>query len=292
MGLSYALASTLCLTLAGFCYSYSFYREPALHPSLAALIRVLVAFVPPIYLVCKTQTVSCLKVVNVRDLLIWGVAGAATVTTYFIASQQLGTGLTQFLSSTQGLVLILFGPFLLNKPFKWENVFSMIFIGVGLYFVLVPSDSHFQFSNAILFGILSGVCAGIAYIFMARARHRNRNEIIHLYWAIPSILVQLFLLTQNKNTWAFDFEDSHVWITLIGGGIFTMLSQIFLSEAFQTTSIILITTISSFGYVLNLFFDISIGKLKPGSQLEIGILVMLFGSIGLPFLIQKTRRRF
>ena len=308
MGIILTIASSITLMFAGLCYSYVFKKEATISPNFVAFFRIILSFIPPLILFFKTKSFSTLFGIERRFLFLWGISGSITVTTYFISSKAIGIGMTQFLSSIQSVIIIIGSPFVLNIKFKWSSLIGVIFSVVGLLVILLPemidnlnfattvgkiSKNSFDF-NLILIGLVSGIFSGVAYLFMAKARISNRFEVITLYWAIPSFFAQLIFFGGTKIFSQIKIYDysTNIWFLIFLGGILTLLSQIFLSEAYRYGKVIFATFFYFIGSLINVTFEIYQGQIILTHALKFGILLILFGSVFIPLFFHFYNQKF
>jgi drug/metabolite transporter (DMT)-like permease len=307
MGVMLSSASTICLALAGILYSYCFWLKPNLNPSILVMIRVLVGFLPPLFFLLKKKSILKLMGNNRIDLVFWGLAGSATVTTFFFSSQKVGVGITQMLSSVQGFVFFFGAPILLNESRRWNNLIGLVLSIIGLNYILISrmplagqANGITEISNeSLLFGIASGIFGGIAYLFMARCRKTNSPEVIAFYWAVPSFLLQLVLLFYGHNAHGGHFYSiadtelqlpNSIWLYAFGGGSLTALSQILLSESYKHGNVVLLTLITYLGPLINILADVVFGKVIFSANLLVGVFLIVFGSGVFPLLSQASFR--
>jgi drug/metabolite transporter (DMT)-like permease len=303
MGIILSVVSTICLAVAGILYSYCFLLKPNLNPLIIALVRIVLGFLPPLFFILKKRSVLKLIGKNRRDLIFWGLAGAATVTTFFFSSQLVGVGITQMLSSIQGLVFFFGAPILLNESPRWRNLTGLLLSILGLNFILssraatvaLVGANSVTIGKSMLFGILSGFFGGIAYLFMVRCRKTDCSEVIAFYWAVPSLILQLALLyngsfksESNSNFYHQLGVPEIVWICAVCGGILTVISQLVLAEAYSYGNVVLITLITYLGPIINLSVDVFIGKILLSTNLLIGVFLIIFGSGIFPILNRET----
>jgi drug/metabolite transporter (DMT)-like permease len=305
MGVLLTVASTICLALAGILYSYCFTLKPNLSPAVIAMVRILVGFLPPLLFVARYRSILPLLGNNRRDLAFWGLAGSATVTTFFFSTQLVGVGITQMLSSVQGLVFFCGAPFLLKERLKWQNLIGLIFSIIGLNFVIISRNSTSIFkleqsiieSRSILYGLLSGIFGGIAYLFMVRCRRTNCPEVIAFYWAVPSLILQIFLVFYLSADYKNKFSiysylvnniTNIIWFCALLGGILTATSQLLLAESYRHGNAVLLTLITYLGPLINLSVDVISGKILLNYNLKIGFFLIVFGSGVFPLFSPKT----
>lgn len=284
-GFGALICASIAMAGAGVFYSLAFKSDRNLSPYFVATIRIIFAFGPIFFLLTTNQLKHC-SLQHWRDtnLLLWGVFGSLTLATYFLSVPLAGVGITQFLGSIQGFVLLLtLWPSLAKSQKKIR--FLSVFISMGGLFLLLIArnrDLAFNLSSWVP-GIASGVFAGLAYTHLGPASKRHNPAIVSLFWGIPSLLT-LALLTKMSNEDVFKWTQlsSQTFLYVLTGGALTALGQLFFSKAARGIDLVVATLFMYLVSVVNLLFDVTTGAISLSSTETFGILIIIFGSAILP----------
>lgn len=290
-GVFYAFLAMISAATAGFFYARTFSLDPQLNPLFVGFIRILFGFLPAFILILRRRSLSVIRTTDHKNLILWGICGAATITTYFYSVRLVGVGLTQFLGAIQSLVILIATWGVLHHNVKRDRLLSVIMSLTGILFILNPFKAVSGFSTSLLPGIGSGVCAGFAYFWLSKCKSKIRFEVVSLYWAIPSFLAQLILITESSFHITLNFNfPSTIWSGVIAGGFLTALAQIFFSLAIQEGDAFLASLVGYVGAILNVIFDWSLGLIQLSHTLIYGIVLIFLGSVVFPYL-QHNRIR-
>ncbi|ADO77521.1 DMT family transporter [Halanaerobium praevalens] len=187
--------------------------------------RNLVGIFFGLFLVIKNN--KSVKTNNLKIVLIRNLAGFIAIATYFYAISQMKMADAVILNKTSPFFVIILASIFLNEKLKKVHLFSLLFAITGALFVIKPS-----FNSSIipaLIALSAGVLSGISYTLLRHLRKTESSETIVLSFCTFSTLASLpFLLTGN-----FVIPSLHEIIALFSLGIFAVLGQFFITQAYR-----------------------------------------------------------
>lgn len=218
-----------------------------------------------------SNNISELKPVAITPHLLRDLSGLTSYFTYFLAIKYLGLVDATVLSYTAPFYI----PFIWNiwtKEKIPKEVWWAIGLGfVGILLILKPGSSIFNKLSFV--GIISGMLSALALTsvsFLNRKKEKVRNTIFFNFLVSTLLSLPFCILSWKTPT----FTE---WLLLLGVGFFTLIGQIFLTEAFKygaasflspmSYSIIIYTSVISW-----IFFNV-----LPGFISLIGILCVIAG---------------
>lgn len=166
-----------------------------------------------------------LKGNNVGFLILRGVVGVISLSTFFLAVQRipLGSAISiRYLGPIFGAVLAYY--FLKEKINKWQWLsFAVAFSGV---LVMKGFDLRIDYVSLGLV-LISALFVGMVFVLIRYLGSKEHFLTIILYFMTISILVSLLFYS------SFRMPIESEWPSVIGIGIFGLVGQIFMTRAFQ-----------------------------------------------------------
>ncbi|MBI4395348.1 MAG: DMT family transporter [Candidatus Omnitrophica bacterium] len=167
---------------------------------------------------------------NPKILLLRGVFGFVALSMHFYAISQLNLGTAVMLNYTAPIFVVIFARLLLkertSRIVKWAILFSF----VGLYFLAAPQFEAKPFP--ILIGILSGIAAALAYVFIRFNDEGESPYTIIFYFTTISTLGSLPLLPLG-----FHWPNAVEWLALGGVVAGAFFGQVWLTKSIQTAPV-------------------------------------------------------
>ncbi len=209
---------------------------------------------------------------NQKFLIYRGVAGTIALVLFFITLQKipLASATTiQYLSPIFTATIAIFFLKESVKYFQWF-FYAIAFSGVLLIKNFDPRVSIFY----LVIGIIAAFGSGVAYNFVRRLRDTEHPLVIILYFQIVGLVISTPLLFYDWKT-----PIGWDWLYLLFVGVFSLLGQIFLTNAFSRERAASVAIIVYAG----LIYAISIGWLFFGETHTIytyfGMLLVVIGVI-------------
>lgn len=157
------------------------------------------------------------------------IVGFISLILFFYAITHLPLSTAISLNYTSPLFVGLLLPFILKKKLDYK-IFLMIFIGfIGVFFILKPSF-HNQSIIAGFIGVLSGLGAGIAYLYVTQLGQFKEPDTrtVFFFTLISTLGSGMLLINQDIHT----PEVSDFYILLYLGGSAT-IAQIAITRAYR-----------------------------------------------------------
>lgn len=218
---------------------------------------------------------------NPKILVLRGVFGFLALSLHFYAIAKLDLGTAVMLNYTAPIFAVIFARFILNEKTTWKVSMVILCSFFGLYLLAGP---EFQAKPIpILIGILSGIFAALAYVFI---RFNGENEspyTIIFYFTAISTIGSLPLLPLG-----FHWPNAHEWFGLIGVTIGAFFGQVWLTKSIQGSPV---SFILPFSYLTPVFCAIGgaiIWKEFLSVQTAIGGLIIIASGIAIYIFREKT----
>lgn len=157
-----------------------------------------------------------------RHLLMRSLSGFAALSLYFYTLTRLPLGTAVLLNYTSPIFATLLAMlFLSERPNLLLGTMTLVAFA-GIYFLVDrPEIRHM---DAVWTGLLSAVCAAVAYISIRAIKHRESPLVIILWFTTVSTLGSLFFLPRG-----FVWPSPLTWLAVAGIGIFSYYGQLWLT---------------------------------------------------------------
>lgn len=221
------------------------------------------------------------------SLWLWGIAGAATVISYFCSVKLIGVGEATFLYTSYAIFITVMGPWVAKESHSVWVWFAVLGASFGYYLMKSPQMNH-EMALGKTLGLTSGFFAAIAYLFVRRIGMTNSALTIMAYWCAACLLVHLFIFLLVPLDWP---SEPMQWLAILLAGIFATLAQLFTAMAFQRGPAAPVAAVSYLAPVLGTFIDCLFFGLILLPKGYLGIALVLCFGVLLPFLRQKPIRR-
>lgn len=213
--------------------------------------------------------------VNRRILFLRGLFGALALWFGFSAISTLHLANAIFLTQTAPVFASILGIFFLREHPGARTLACVFTAFAGIAILLSPQ--HNGWDNGGLFGVLSGLCAALAYLCVRSLRRTDSEYTIIFYFTLISSLITAPAVLPN-----FIWPDLLDWFLITGVLITSLIGQIRLTRALQHASA---HTVLPFGYltpILGALFGWLLWKEKMthaemlGASMTIGSGVLLY----------------
>ncbi|MBI1978286.1 MAG: DMT family transporter [Candidatus Omnitrophica bacterium] len=218
---------------------------------------------------------------NPKVLVLRGVFGFVALSLHFYAIAKLDLGTAVMLNYTAPIFVVIFARFLLKEKITWKVNLAILVSFVGLYFLAGP---QFQSKPIPIFlGLLSGIFAALAYVFIRFNGEDESPYTIIFYFTIISTIGSIPLLALD-----FHWPDTVEWVELTGVSIGAFFGQIYLTKSIQKAPV---SFVLPFSYLTPVFCAAS-GALVwkeflSGEQL-VGSLIIIASGIAIYLFREKT----
>jgi drug/metabolite transporter (DMT)-like permease len=275
----------LTAAMGGFTYS-AHLAEPELSSIAISFVRVCMNLVLVCALVSSVSG-STRKIWPTKRgwLWAWGVAGAATVSTYFFSVTRLGMGEATFLQSSYAVFAILLAPWLLGERVSARSATMVSGSVVGLALLFSPQGDPAQWQGAAA-ALFSGLTAAIAYVSVAKAGKQHTPATVLFFWTLLCLPLHLAALI----IWRIALPHSVIgWGYVLAAGTAGALSQYCIAIAYQRGPVAAVSAVSYLAPLLCMMGDWVFFDFRFTGRSLIGAGCILFFGVLLPF---ENRRRW
>ena len=190
------------------------------------LFRNIVSLFVALLVILKSKTSMFGKRENQKYLLARSLLGLSGVIFYFYAINNLIMADAAMLNRLSPFFVTIFAYLFLKEKLLKIQIPALLVVFFGALLIIKP-----QFSFDIipaLSGLLSAICAGIAYTIVRLLKNRENPSTIVFYFSFVSVIVMIPLTI-------FDFQMpvGMQWIYLIGTGFFAAIGQYGLTFAYK-----------------------------------------------------------
>lgn len=190
-------------------------------------------------------------------------------------------------SKTAPIFTAIFAVIFLKEPLTTKGWIALFLGFIGILFITKFTGENLDKNDWL--GILSGLCAGLAYTSIRELKNHYETRSIVLSFALIGTLFPVFfmLVAEFYTNNMFDFVLSPFvmptgidWIYIVLLGLFSTLAQMYMTKAYSITKAGIIGTIS----YSNIVFSIILGLLFLGDGLPdiyttIGIILIVASGV-------------
>lgn len=220
---------------------------------------------------------------NIGILLLRGGSGFLALSLHFYAISKLDLGTAVMLNYTAPIFVVIFARFMLKEKTTLPVKIAILISFVGLYLLASP-----QFEAKLvpfLLGLLSGIFAALAYVFIRTSDENESPYTIIFYFTGISTLGSIPLLT-----FGFYLPNTVEWIGLLGVTAGAFFGQVWLTNAIRSAPV---SVVLPFGYLAPVFSSV-LGFLFWKESLGIQALFggLLITASGVIIYLLNTKRPF
>lgn len=276
-----------CLSGIGIFYAYRF--EPSVSPQIGISVRVLSNIFCIVTLALLTREWPLVRSWRSgRVIWMWGLFGALTVVTYYLATTQIGAGRSAILNAGSGLAIAVLAPWIAGQSVSVVHAVGIVgsLFGMGL---LSTSSEGAQAQFGTVLALASGFFAALAYLMVARSRQEFGASEILLHWMIASSVACAALFISIPTVLP---QHSVTWIVLIMTGFLMAWAQFFTIRAYQIAPAALVACLSFAGPLFNLLVDIYLFELPISTSGLVGAAMICCCGIAIPLILVFRSGRF
>ncbi len=174
---------------------------------------------------------------NVKILILRGVFGFMALSMNFYAISKLNLGTAVILNYTAPIFAALFARIILGEKTTWLVNIAVLFSFFGLY--LLASSQFIVKPLPIAIGLLSGVFAALAYVFIRFNGEGESPYTIIFYFTAISTLGSLPLMVNH-----FQWPNAIEWALLLGVTVAAFFGQVWLTKSIQGAPVSLVLPFS------------------------------------------------
>lgn len=172
-----------------------------------------------------------------RTLTLRGLSGFAALSLYFYTLSRLPLGTAVLLNYTSPVFSTLLAVLFLKERPNLILISMTLSAFAGIY--LLVDQPQITDHAAVWTGLLSAVCAAVAYVSIRAIKHHVPPVVVIFYFTVISTLGSLFFLPHT-----FVWPNLLEWLAIAGIGVFSYYGQLWLTIALQRTPASLIVPFS------------------------------------------------
>lgn len=220
---------------------------------------------------------------NWKPLVLRGLSGFAALSLYFYTLTRLPLGTAVLLNYTSPVFSTLFAVTFLKERPNPILVFMTLSAFAGIY--LLVDQPQITDHTAVWTGLLSAICAAVAYVSIRAIKHRVPPVIVIFYFTLISTIGSLFFLPQ-----AFVMPKPLEWLAIAGIGIFSYYGQLWLTMALQRTPASLVVPFSYLTPLLSFCYGFIFWQEHITAKEIAGIILIITASTVISF-FGKTKEK-
>ncbi len=182
-----------------------------------------------------------------RHLMLRGLSGFAALLLYFYTLTRLPLGTAVLLNYTSPVFSTLLAMIFLNERPNALLGGMTLMAFAGIYFLVDRPEITDQ--AAVWTGLLSALCAGVAYVSIRAIKHRESPFVIIFYFTVISTVGSLFFLPRG-----FVWPGLAEWLAIAGIGVFSYYGQLWLTISLRRIPASLAVPFSYLTPLLSFFY--------------------------------------
>lgn len=220
-------------------------------------------------------------------LFIRGFLGFLGILLFFYTIETLPLGVAITLNKTSPIFGAIFSFLFISEKLKKHHILAMFIGFCGVVFITQPFD--FNINANMLLGIIGGIIAGLAYTSIRKLRaFYDTREILLSFCLIgslfPFILLCISPFISIPKGLEFMFAifimpSGFMWIWIILLGFSAIISQYFMTKAYENTKIGIAGTIAYANIPFAIFLGVLLGDNIPSLLTISGIGLIILGGI-------------
>ncbi|TCT16123.1 EamA domain-containing membrane protein RarD [Natranaerovirga pectinivora] len=164
---------------------------------------------------------------NRRYLIGRSIFGTIGLVTYFYSIDHLLLADASMFNRLSPFFVIIFAAIFLKEKIKRYQVLSVVVAFIGVLLIIKPGFNFGNYFNTFI-GLLSGVSAGAAYIFVSYLGKKENAFIVVFYFSLISTIVTAIMTIP-----IFIMPTLLEFILLVGAGVFASVGQFTLTYAYK-----------------------------------------------------------
>ncbi|MDX5448379.1 MAG: DMT family transporter [Bacteroidota bacterium] len=209
---------------------------------------------------------------NRKYLILRGIFGVSALSLFFTTLQDLPLASAITIQYLSPIFTAFFAIFILKEPMRpIQWVFFLVsFLGIALIKGFDPNITPWLF----LAGIASAVFSGLAYNMIGKLRNSDDPVVVVFYFpliATPIMAVISIFYWVTPVGWD--------WLLLILMGVLTQIAQVYMTKAYQVSTVNKVAGLKYFGIIFALSFDFFIFGVEYQWLALVGIVLVVAGVI-------------
>ncbi len=213
-----------------------------------------------------------IKIVNKKVVMLRGIFGALAILFWFHNISSMGIPKAVFYFYAFPLYTAFFAKLFFNEKIYIWHYLGIAFVIAGLFFLSELWKFSFSFSD--FKGVLSGVFAALAMIYVHEARKTDSTNVIVLSFLVFAVLGSFFPALSNIPEMAFS-----KWMYLILIPVLSTIAQIIMTFSYKYCKHTQGSIVSSSSVVVPVVLGVIFLNEKPSLTTLIGGVFILLGGI-------------
>jgi drug/metabolite transporter (DMT)-like permease len=221
----------------------------------------------------RSKTFS-FKIKYPYHLTIRVLTGILAMTLYFVAIQHINLVNAILLESAYPIFVPIIIFFLTGQKTNRRVMWGIIVSFIGIIIILQPGTDIFQPYSIV--AVLSGICAGIAYVFLKIMLTKDKTQMHNLlfyFFLFGSLIPLPYVIIYWKPLSLF-----HI-LCLLGVGVFGYGYQYFITKALQHASVRIVSPLVYVSVLSGGFLDWLLWNTTPSYLTLLGTIITIFGAI-------------
>ena len=207
---------------------------------------------------------------NKTYLIMRGVFGVTALTMFFYTLQHLPIGSAITIQYLSPIFTVFFAIFFLKekmRPVQWLY-FLIAFIGVG---VIKGFDRNITL-ELLAIGVLSSIFSGLAYNAIRKLKDSDHPVVVVFYFPLIATPVMLVF-----SLFKFVMPDGWDWLLLVLMGVLTQIAQIYMTKAYQHSTMDKVAPLKYLGILFALSFDFFLFGVVYKPMAFVGMALVILG---------------
>jgi drug/metabolite transporter (DMT)-like permease len=202
------------------------------------------------------------------------ISGVMAMTLYFIAIQHINLVNAILLESAYPIFVPIIVFFLTGQKTNRKVMWGIVVSFVGIVIILQPGTDIFQPYSIV--ALLSGIFAGIAYVFLKMMLSKDKTQMLNLlfyFFLFGSLIPLPYVIIHWKPL------SSFLLLCLFGIGLFGYGYQYFITKALQHASVRIVSPLVYVSVLSGGFLDWILWNTTPSYITLIGTVITIFGAV-------------
>lgn len=218
---------------------------------------------------------------NFKILMLRGIFGFAALSMHFYAIAELKLGTAVMLNYTAPIFVVVLARIMLGEKTAWRVNAVIILSFVGLYLLAAPQFGAKPFP--ILIGILSGICAAAAYVFIRSSSEEESPYTIIFYFTTISTVGALPFLKLG-----FQWPTVTEWIWITGVTVGAFFGQVWMTKSIQSAPVSFVLPFSYLTPVVAAIFGAIVWKEYLSVQAIVGGIIIIASGVAVYLFREKA----
>ncbi len=220
----------------------------------------------------RRQQIAVLRVSHRRDLFLRGVFGTCGLLAYFYTLKHMGFAAAVTLQYLNPIFATVLAVFILKESVYWFQWAFFALSCVGVWWVKGFSGNIAPVY--LLTGIMAAFFSGLAYNYVRKLGGKAHPVVIIFYSATVTLV---FAGPYTLSHWVWPVGTEWLWLVWVGG--FTYLAQFFMTLAYQSERMAIVSNLNYLGLVYALVLGYFLFEEAVSWPALVGMLLIVLGVV-------------